>query len=76
MRVRVSVEAPTLRLQRPVCRTDPWRGVNGHQDLPLGGQLTSRSADTRNPGRRTTDLLVASGQWHHPLALGGLGQAQ
>jgi HTH-type transcriptional regulator/antitoxin HipB len=50
--------------------------VNGHQDLPLGGQLTSQSADTRNPGRRTARRVVASGQWHHPLALGGLGQAQ
>jgi hypothetical protein len=49
--------------------------VNGHQDLPLGGQLTSCSADTRNPGRRTAGPLLLSGQWHHPLALGGLGQA-
>jgi len=30
--------------------------VNGHHDLPLGGQLTSPWTDTRSPGRRTAFL--------------------
>ena len=33
-------------------------GVNGQQDLPVGGQQTSRPTDTRNPGGRTADLRV------------------
>lgn len=33
-------------------------GVNGQQDLPMGGQEISRPVDSRNPGGRTADLRV------------------
>lgn len=36
----------------------PVRCVNGHENLQVGGQLTSRYADTKSPGGRTAFLPV------------------
>ncbi len=37
------------------------RAVKGHEDLPLGGHLTSPSADTKSPSRRTPILSEGIG---------------
>jgi len=48
-----------LRVQQGPLSPDPaGTGVNGHQDLPVGGHQTSRPTDNRNPGGRTADLRV------------------
>lgn len=39
-----------------------WGGVNGHRDLPTGGQLTSPAADTRSPHWRTAEIPRAETQ--------------